>query len=83
MNADVLMINNPTRGIDVGAKTEIYRILHELAEKGVSIIITSSDTSDILSVCDRVIIMRKGEIAGEYPCNEIDHEDILQVAMIQ
>jgi len=81
MNADIILINNPTRGIDVGAKVEIYRIIHDLSEKGISVIITSSETTDIMSICDRVIVMQKGRIRGEFDYSEVDDERILGVAM--
>ncbi len=82
MNASILLINNPTRGIDVGAKVEIYRIIRELSEKGVSVILTSSETSDVLSICDRIIIMKKGKIQGEFNFNDATEKKILSVAMV-
>ena len=82
MNANLLLISNPTRGIDVGAKVEIYKIIRELSDKGISVIITSSETTDILSVCDRVLVMRKGKISAEFDCNKIDEKTILHAAMV-
>lgn len=81
MDAEILLIFNPTRGIDVGAKAEIYRIIRELSENGLSILITSSEISDILSVCDKVIVMRKGEIEAELEGSEINEEKILHAAL--
>lgn len=81
MDAQVLLIFNPTRGIDVGAKVEIYRIIRELSEKGLSIIITSSEISDIMAVCDRVLVMRKGKVETEYEGSDINDENLLQATL--
>lgn len=82
MDAKIILINNPTRGIDVGAKVEIYRIIRELSEKGISVILVSSETTDILSVCDRVIVMRRGRLEAEFDADEMNDEKLLSAAMI-
>jgi ribose transport system ATP-binding protein len=61
----VLILDEPTRGVDIGAKSEIYGIIAELAKSGVAIIVISSDLPEIVGICDRVLVMREGEIAGE------------------
>ena len=61
----VLILDEPTRGVDVGAKSEIYRIIDELAQKGIGVIVISSEMPEIIGVCDRVLVMREGHIAGE------------------
>ena len=61
----VLILDEPTRGVDIGAKSEIYRIINELARSGVGIIVISSELPEVLGVADRVIVMREGELAGE------------------
>ena len=62
----LLIVDEPTRGIDIGAKAEVHQILHELAAEGVAIMIISSDLPEVLSLADRIIVMREGRIAGEF-----------------
>ena len=61
----VLILDEPTRGVDVGAKSEIYRIIDELAQRGLGVLVISSDLPEIVGICDRVLVMREGAIAGE------------------
>ena len=61
----VLILDEPTRGVDVGAKSEIYRIIDELAQAGLGVLVISSDLPEIVGICDRVLVMREGTIAGE------------------
>ncbi len=61
----VLILDEPTRGVDIGAKTEIYRIIDELAKKGIGVIVISSELPEIIGTCDRVLVMREGHIEGE------------------
>jgi ribose transport system ATP-binding protein len=61
----VLLLDEPTRGVDIGAKSEIYRLIDDLARKGVGVIVISSELPEVIGVCDRVLIMREGRIAGE------------------
>ena len=78
---DVLLLDEPTRGIDVGAKYEIYNIINELAEKGKSIIMISSELPEILGMCDRVYVMNKGTIVGELSAGEASQEKIMHCIM--
>jgi ribose transport system ATP-binding protein len=61
----LLILDEPTRGVDIGAKSEIYRIIDELAAKGIGIIVISSELPEIIGICDRVLVMREGHIQGE------------------
>ena len=61
----VLFLDEPTRGVDIGAKSEIYRIIDELARRGIGVVVISSELPEIIGVCDRVLVMREGRIAGE------------------
>jgi ribose transport system ATP-binding protein len=61
----VLLLDEPTRGVDVGAKSEIYRIIDDLARRGVAIVVISSELPEIVGICDRVVVMREGETVGE------------------
>ena len=76
-NPDILILDEPTRGIDVGAKSEIYDIITSLAKKGKAIIMISSEMRELLGVSDRVLAMYKGEIKGEFAKHEFDQENIL------
>ena len=76
----VLILDEPTRGIDVGAKAEIYNIINALADNGVAVIIVSSELPEILGMCDRVVVMREGRIAGEISALNATQEKIMQLA---
>jgi putative multiple sugar transport system ATP-binding protein len=77
---DVLILDEPTRGIDVGAKYEIYMIMNRLVEQGMSIIMISSELPEILGMSDRVYIVSAGRITGELPIAEATQEKIMQLA---
>ena len=61
----VLILDEPTRGVDIGAKSEIYRIIDELARKGLGVLVISSELAEVIGICDRVLVMREGHIEGE------------------
>jgi putative multiple sugar transport system ATP-binding protein len=77
---DVLVLDEPTRGIDVGAKFEIYTLMNKLVEKGMSIIMISSELPEVLGMSDRVYIVASGKITGELPIAEATQEKIMQLA---
>jgi len=79
-NADVLIVDEPTRGIDVGAKYEIYMLLWALAAAGKSLIIVSSDLPELMGICHRIMVFSNGKIAGEVARREFDQERILALA---
>ena len=76
----ILILDEPTRGIDVGAKYEIYSIMLELAAKGVAIIMVSSDLAEILGMSDRIVVMRDGQVSGELSREEATQERIMTLA---
>lgn len=80
---DVLILDEPTRGIDVGAKKEIYQLINKFKEEGMSIIIVSSDMPEIIGMSDRVLVMNNGEIRAEYLRNEVTQEKLLTAAITQ
>ena len=80
-NPKILIVDEPTNGIDVGAKTEIHQILRNLAESGMGIIVISSELPEILAIADRVIIMRRGRIADERFCEGLNQEELLSKAI--
>jgi ribose transport system ATP-binding protein len=79
-NARVLIFDEPTRGIDVGAKYEIYQLLWKLAEGDKVIIVVSSDLPELMGICHRILVFSNGKIAGEIPRSEFDQEKILSLA---
>jgi ribose transport system ATP-binding protein len=78
----VLILDEPTRGVDIGAKHEIYRIIHELADAGVAVLCISSELAEIIGVCDRVLVMREGWLAGELQGERITQENIMALATL-
>lgn len=78
---DVMILDEPTRGIDVGAKYEIYTIINKLAESGKSIILISSELPEILGICDRVYVMNEGKIVGELDRKDASQESIMKCIM--
>ncbi|MDR3336447.1 MAG: sugar ABC transporter ATP-binding protein [Treponema sp.] len=77
---ELLILDEPTRGVDVGAKQEIYTIIKNLADSGVSIIVVSSEMEEILGLCDRIIVMHEGRIRGEFSRSEATQEKLLYAA---
>ena len=77
----VLIMDEPTRGVDVGAKAEIYTIMNSLAKQGISIIMISSDLPEIINMSDRVMVMREGKLAGILEKDEIGQEQIMRFAV--
>ena len=73
----VLILDEPTRGIDVGSKAEIYGIINELAANGISVILVSSEMPEIINMCDRVYVMCEGKITGELTAEELTQEKIM------
>lgn len=76
----ILILDEPTRGVDVGAKREIYQLMNELAERGVPIIMVSSDLPEVLGVSDRIMVMHEGRIMGELKKAEATQEKVMELA---
>jgi ABC-type sugar transport system ATPase subunit len=76
----VMLLDDPTRGVDVGAKSGIYQQIIELAKAGVAVLLTSSDTDEVLAMADRVYVLRAGRLVGEVARTEFDREHILHLA---
>ncbi len=79
--ADVLLFDEPTRGIDVGSKVEIYRLINRLAAEGKAILMISSELPEILGMSDRILVMCRGRIAGEFAAGTATQETLLQCAL--
>ena len=77
---DILILDEPTRGIDVGAKYEIYTIMNRLIDQGMSILMISSELPEVLGMSDRVYIVSSGKISGELPIEEATQEKIMELA---
>ncbi len=80
-NGDVIILDEPTRGVDVGAKTEIYALVNQLAEAGKAVLVISSEHQELFGLCDRVLVMREGEIRGELKPDNYSEENLLSLAM--
>ena len=81
-NPQVLILDEPTRGIDVGAKYEIYTIINELAASGKGVLVISSEMPELLGICDRIYVMNEGRFVGEMPVGEASQEKIM-AAIVQ
>ncbi len=77
----LLILDEPTRGVDVGAKAEIYQLIRRLAADGMAVLMISSDLPEVLSLSDRILVMRQGRISGELPAAGATQEDVLKMAM--
>ena len=77
----LLILDEPTRGIDVGARFEIYRLIHQLAGNGTGIFVISSEMEELIGLCDRILVMRKGKLVDDLPRVEFDRERILEAAL--
>lgn len=78
-NCRILLVDEPTRGVDVGAKTEIYNLIDRLADEGCAVLLISSELPELLNLSDRILVMRNGRINGEFKRDEADQEKILRL----
>jgi rhamnose transport system ATP-binding protein len=76
----VLMVDEPTRGIDVGTKAEVHRLLSELAGRGVAVLMISSELPEVLGMADRILVMHEGRLTGELSRAEADEERVMRAA---
>src|SRR5213079_2520968 len=80
--ASIFLFDEPTRGIDVGAKVEVFEVMDELARSGAAILMVSSEMSELLQVADRILVMRQGRITGELP-GRTTQEEIMRYAALE
>ncbi len=78
----IFLLDEPTRGIDVGAKVEVYRLINTLAEQGGAVLVVSSDMIELLGISDRILVMRAGRLAGTIPKPEFSQERVMQLAAL-
>jgi ribose transport system ATP-binding protein len=76
----VLFVDEPTRGVDIGAKAQIYAILRDLADHGVGIVAISSELPELIGISDRILVLHQGRIAGEVAGEDMNEETIMQLA---
>ena len=81
-DAKILIVDEPTNGVDVGAKSEIHKILRQLADRGTSLIVISSELPEVLAVSDRILVMRRGRISGEFVNKDLTQELIMDKAVV-
>jgi len=81
VNSDVMILDEPTRGVDVGAKAEIYSLIHRLAHEGKAGIVISSEHLELFGLCDRVLVMGEGQLRGELAPGQYSEENLLALAM--
>ena len=79
-NSKVVIFDEPTRGIDVGAKQEIYQLMRRLASDGIGIIMISSELPEVMGMSDRILVLHEGRIAAEIPAGQVDGETIMRYA---
>ena len=79
-NPTVLLLDEPSRGIDIGAKTEVFEIIHQLSEKGLSIIVVSSELKEIMAIADRIYILSNGKVTGELSGSEINEDTLVRAS---
>ena len=80
MKPRMLLLDEPTRGIDVGSKQEIYRLMEDLASSGVAILFVSSEMEEVLGIADRALVMHEGAITGELARDQLSEEAVMQLA---
>lgn len=79
-NADIFIMDEPTRGLDVGAKLEVYNIINNLVSEGKAVIMVSSELPEVMGMSDRIIVMHEGYMAGEFKRDEVEREAIMMAA---
>ena len=77
----VMIFDEPTRGVDVGAKSEVYRLMRDLANEGVAVLMISSDMEEVIGVSDRIAVMHEGQISGILNRSEFNEENVLMLAV--
>jgi ABC-type sugar transport system ATPase subunit len=79
---DILFLDEPTRGIDIGAKVEIYHWIQRLASQGIGIVVASSEMPELIGICHRILVLREGQLSAEFPADQVTQEDIMRAASL-
>ena len=82
-NSKFMIFDEPTRGIDVGAKKEVYTLLNQLAEQGKAILFISSELPELFGIADRILIMRRGRLVGDLQTGETKQEEVMHLAAVE
>jgi len=77
----ILILDEPTRGIDVGAKKEIHKLMSDLARQGVAIVLVSSELPEVIGMSDRIVVMHEGRVKGSFDRRGVTQEEIMQMAV--
>jgi ribose transport system ATP-binding protein len=77
----VLLLDEPTRGVDVGARSEIYTLVRDLADRGVAVVVVSSEIPEVLGLADRVLVVAEGRVLAEEPASALDEHRVLDLVM--
>ena len=80
-NPEIIILDEPTRGVDIGAKTEVLKLINDLAHQGMSVIIMTSEMNDLLSLSDRIFVMANGKITAEFKTNQVTQEQIFKASV--
>ena len=80
-DVDLIILDEPTRGVDVGAKSEIYSLIHRLAAAGKAVIVISSEHAELFGLCDRILVMGEGELRGTLTSADYQEEKLLRLSM--
>ncbi len=78
---EVLILDEPTRGVDVGARAEVYGIINSLCDEGLGVLMVTSDMPEALGMCDRIVVLHEGRVAGELPRAQADDRSVLSLAL--
>jgi D-xylose transport system ATP-binding protein len=81
MNPEILILDEPTRGIDIGAKQEIYRLINQLVQQGIAVIVISSELPEVLGISDRVLAMHQGAIRADLINRDLTQEQVMEAAL--
>lgn len=81
LNPKILILDEPTRGIDVGAKYEIYKLINQLAQEGIAIIVISSELPELLGISDRVLVMHQGKLKASLINTALTQEQVMETAL--
>jgi ABC-type sugar transport system ATPase subunit len=76
----VLLLDDPTRGVDVGAKAELYRVIDRLCREGIGIIVTSSELPELITLCDRILVLCEGRLTGTFERGEFTEQTLMEAA---
>lgn len=77
----VMLLDEPTKGIDVGAKEEIYNLINDMTDQGISVILITSEMPELMAMSDRIIVMHRGRITAEFKGGQVTAEELLEAAM--